>query len=50
VGTRDGVDDIEKKKCLTLQGLELRILGRPASRYNDCASSGIEHATIRFVA
>jgi hypothetical protein len=25
-----GLDDVDKKKFLTLQGLELRILGRPA--------------------
>jgi hypothetical protein len=26
---RAGLDDVEKKKCLTLPGLELRPLGRP---------------------
>jgi hypothetical protein len=25
-----GLDDVEKRKCLTLQGLELLTLGRPA--------------------
>jgi hypothetical protein len=30
VGPRAGVDDVEKKKLLTLPGLELRNLGHPA--------------------
>jgi hypothetical protein len=30
VGHRTGPDDVEKKKFLTLLGLELRPLGRPA--------------------
>jgi hypothetical protein len=30
VGLRTGVDDVEKRKFLTLPGLELRPLGRPA--------------------
>jgi hypothetical protein len=30
VGPRAGLDDVEKGKFLTLQGLELRPLGRPA--------------------
>jgi hypothetical protein len=30
VGPRAGLDDVEKRKFLTLQGLELRPLGRPA--------------------
>jgi hypothetical protein len=25
-----GLDDVEKRKFLTLQGLEIRLLGRPA--------------------
>jgi hypothetical protein len=29
VGPRDGLDDVEKKKSLTLPELELRPLGRP---------------------
>jgi hypothetical protein len=33
VGPRAGLDDVEKRKFLTLPGLELRHLGRPASRY-----------------
>jgi hypothetical protein len=33
VGPRVGLDDVEKRKSLTLSGLELRILGR----YTDCA-------------
>jgi hypothetical protein len=28
---RTGLDDVEKKKSLTLSGLELRLLGRPAT-------------------
>jgi hypothetical protein len=28
--TRAGLDDVEKRKLLALQGLELRSLGRPA--------------------
>jgi hypothetical protein len=34
---RAGLDDVEKRKFLTLPGLELRPLSRPASRYTDCA-------------
>jgi hypothetical protein len=30
VGPRAGLDDVEKKQFLTLPGLELRSLGRPA--------------------
>jgi hypothetical protein len=30
VGPRAGLDDMEKRKLLTLPGLELRPLGRPA--------------------
>jgi hypothetical protein len=40
VGPRAGLDrldDVEKRKFLSLSGLELRPLGRPASRYTDCA-------------
>jgi hypothetical protein len=33
VGPRASLDDVEKRKFLTRQGLELRILGR----YTDCA-------------
>jgi hypothetical protein len=33
-----GLDDMEKRKFLTLSGLKLRLLGRPvASSYTDCA-------------
>jgi hypothetical protein len=38
VDPRAGLDDMEKRKLLTLPGLELRPLGRPASRYTDCAN------------
>jgi hypothetical protein len=31
VDLRSGLDDVEKRKFLTLPGLELRPLGRPAS-------------------
>jgi hypothetical protein len=31
VNPRTSLDDLEKKKFLTLPGLELRLLGRPAS-------------------
>jgi hypothetical protein len=36
--SRDGLDDVKKRRVLTLLGLELRPLGRPAvtSRYNNC--------------
>jgi hypothetical protein len=39
VGLRAGLDDVEKRKFLTLLGLELRALGRPARsrRYTDYA-------------
>jgi hypothetical protein len=30
VGPGAGLDDVEKRKFLTLPGLELRLLGRPA--------------------
>jgi hypothetical protein len=30
VGPRAGLDDVEKRKFLTLRGLEIRSLGRPA--------------------
>jgi hypothetical protein len=30
VGPRDGLDDLERRRFLTLPGLELRPLGRPA--------------------
>jgi hypothetical protein len=30
VGPRAGLDEVEKRKFLTLPGLELRSLGRPA--------------------
>jgi hypothetical protein len=30
VGPRAGLDDVETRKFLTLLGLELRLLGRPA--------------------
>jgi hypothetical protein len=35
VDPRAGLDDVEKRKFLTLPGLELRLLGL----YTDCASS-----------
>jgi hypothetical protein len=37
VNPRAGLDDVEKRKFLTLSGLELRSHGRPASRYTDYA-------------
>jgi hypothetical protein len=39
VDPRAGLDDVEKRKFLTIPGLELRPLGRPAvaSRYTDYA-------------
>jgi hypothetical protein len=35
VDPRAGLDNVEKRKFLKLPGLELRPLGRPASRNND---------------
>jgi hypothetical protein len=35
VDPRAGLDDVEKRKFLTLSGLELRPPGRPARRYTD---------------
>jgi hypothetical protein len=32
---RAGVDDMEKRKCLNLPGLELRPLGRPARKMKE---------------
>jgi hypothetical protein len=37
VGPRVGLDDVEKRKFLILPVLESDPLGRPASRYTDCA-------------
>jgi hypothetical protein len=37
VDLRAGLDDLDKRKFLTIQGLELRPLGRPARRYTDYA-------------
>jgi hypothetical protein len=39
MGPRTGLDDVEKRKILTLPGLELRTLGlQPVdNRYIDCA-------------
>jgi hypothetical protein len=34
VDLRVGLDDVEKRKFLTLPGLELRLLGRPARSYS----------------
>jgi hypothetical protein len=41
LASRAGLDDLEKRKFLTLPGLELRPFGRPAvaSRYTDYAIS-----------
>jgi hypothetical protein len=48
MGPRAGLDDLEKRKFLTLPGLELRPLGRPARsqslyrlRYLGCLLSGV---------
>jgi hypothetical protein len=38
VRPRAGLDDMEKRKFLTLLGLQLRLLGRPASSYTDYAT------------
>jgi hypothetical protein len=40
VDPKASLDDLEKRKCLTLQGLELRPFSRPApaSRYTDYAT------------
>jgi hypothetical protein len=35
VGPRTGLDDVESRKFLTLPGLELQTLRRPASRYTE---------------
>jgi hypothetical protein len=37
VGTRSGLDDVEKERFLTLPGPELKPVRRLASRYTDCA-------------
>jgi hypothetical protein len=37
VGPRTGPHDVEKRTISPLPGLELRPIGRPASRYSDCA-------------
>jgi hypothetical protein len=38
VGPRADLDDVEKRKFLTLPGLELRLLGRPARSQSLCQS------------
>jgi hypothetical protein len=42
MGPKAGLDNVEKRKFLTLPGLELRQLGRLARscRYADCAVPG----------
>jgi hypothetical protein len=35
VGPRTGLEDVERRKFLTLEGLELRTLRRTASRYTE---------------
>jgi hypothetical protein len=56
VGPRAGLDDVEKKKFLTLTGLELRPLGRPARsqslyrlRYpsSDCITEGAKLENVK---
>jgi hypothetical protein len=52
VGSRAGLDDVEKRRFLTLPGLELRPLGRPASRdFFNWYSGGVEsnwvHSALR---
>jgi hypothetical protein len=42
VGPRTGVDDVGRKKILPLPGLELRPLGRRASRYTECAIPALQ--------
>jgi hypothetical protein len=46
VGPRDGLDDTEKLKFITLQGLELRPLLRPAGRLNRLSYRGYSINTI----
>jgi hypothetical protein len=41
VEPKAGVDDVEKRKFLTLPGLELRPFFRPACRYTDCTIPAI---------
>jgi hypothetical protein len=36
-----GLDDVETRRILPLPGHELRPLGRPASRYTDCATPAL---------
>jgi hypothetical protein len=44
VDLRAGLDDLEKRKFLTLPGLEFRLLGRPARRYRHEYSLGYDNA------
>jgi hypothetical protein len=55
VDPRVGLDEVEKRKFLILPGLELRPLGRPASRYSNYVilrppriEPEISIATLRF--
>jgi hypothetical protein len=49
VGPRAGLDDVEKRKFFTLPGLELRPLGRPASRYTDYAISAPDEVKLNDI-
>jgi hypothetical protein len=40
---RAGLEDVEKRKFLTLSGLELRPLGRPAGSQSLCRLGYINH-------
>jgi hypothetical protein len=52
VDPRAGLDDVEKRKFLTLSGLELRPFGRLArsqSLYNNNNNSPVNHVVPRYV-
>jgi hypothetical protein len=46
VNPRAGMDDLEKRKFLTLPGFELRSLRHPASRYTDYATPAPHNSII----
>jgi hypothetical protein len=46
VGPRAGLDDVEKRKFLTLPGLELQFLGRPGRSQSQ---TGCKHLLLSYV-
>jgi hypothetical protein len=49
VGPRVSLDAAENRRFFTLPGIELRPLGRPASRYAECAIPALTSVTNDFL-